>query len=180
MIGADTLEMLPTFQCLISMLMLLAQASNHLISTIFYRAEPSTFYGCWLLKKLLLLLPTKISIVRVKKNTATSCQCCAVSSVCCWWSERPTSENRVSMLHTMRGSDDRYDSHCAEYLLYISLQLYFLANTRAMHCTGAPPPTHFIKRNNFGKDWDRGMAARKERGQHGETVEKVDKKHLEI
>ena len=89
MIGADTLEMLPTFQCLISMLMLLAQAYNHLISTIFYRAEPSTFYGCWLLKKLLLLLLTKISIVRVKKNTATSCQCCvaAVSSVCCWWSE---------------------------------------------------------------------------------------------
>ena len=148
MIGADTLEMLPTFQCLISMLMLLAQASNHLISTIFYRAEPSTFYGCWLLKKLLMLLLTKISIVRVKKkkNTATSCQCCvaAVSSVCCWWSERPTSENRVSMLHTMRGSDDRYDSHCAEYLLYISLQLYFLANTRAMPCTGAPPPMHFI------------------------------------
>ena len=89
MIGADTLEMLPTFQCLISMLMLLAQASNHLTSTIFYRAEPSTFYGCWLLKKLLLLLLTKISIVRVKKNTATSCQCCVVvvSSVCCWWSE---------------------------------------------------------------------------------------------
>ena len=184
MIGADTLEMLPTFQCLISMLMLLAQGSNHLISTIFFRAEPSTFYGCWLLKKLLLLLLTKISIVRVKKNTATSCQCCVgcCSSVQCLLLVigAPTSENRVSMLHTMRGSDDRYDSHCAEYLLYISLQLYFLANTRAMHCTGAPPPTHFILKNNCGKDWDRGMAARKERGQHGETVEKVDKKHLEI
>ena len=82
MIGADTLEMLPTFQCLISMLMLLAQASNNLISTIFYRAEPSIFYGCWLLKKLLLLLLTKISIVRVKKNTATSCQCCPVLQQC--------------------------------------------------------------------------------------------------
>ena len=49
------------------------------------------------------------------------------------------------MLDTMPASDDRYDSHCAEYLLYISLQLYFLANTRAMHCTGAPPPTHLKK-----------------------------------
>ena len=88
MIGADTLEMLPTFQCLISMLMLLAQASNHLVSTIFYSAEPSTFYGCWLLKKLLLLILTKIRIVRVKKNTAISCQCCVVVlDVCCWWSE---------------------------------------------------------------------------------------------
>ena len=163
MIGADTLEMLPTFQCLISMLMLLAQAYNHLISTIFYRAEPSTFYGCWLLKKLLLLLLTKISIVRVKKNTATSCQCCVgCSSVQCLLLVigAPTSENRVSMLHTMRGSDDRYDSHCAEYLLYISLQLYFLANTRAMHCTGAPPPTHLILKT-CGKDSDRGMAAHK-------------------
>ena len=128
--------------------MLLAQASNHLVSTIFYSAEPSTFYGCWLLKKLLLLILTKIRIVRVKKNTAISCQCCVVVlDVCCWWSEPPTSENRVSMLDTMPASDDRYDSHCAEYLLYISLQLYFLANTRAMHCTGAPPPTHFNLKN---------------------------------
>ena len=151
--------MLPTFQCLISMLMLLAQASNHLVSTIFYSAEPSTFYGCWLLKKLLLLILTKIRIVRVKKNTAISCQCCVVVlDVCCWWSEPPTSENRVSMLDTMPASDDRYDSHCAEYLLYISLQLYFLANTRAMHCTGTPPPTHFILKN-CGRNWDRGMAA---------------------
>ena len=62
------------------------------------------------------------------------------------------------MLDTMPASDDRYDSHCAEYLLYISLQLYFLANTRAMHCTGTPPPTHFILKN-CGRNWDRGMAA---------------------
>ena len=176
MIGADTLEMLPTFQCLISMLMLLAQASNHLTSTIFYRAEPSTFYGCWLLKKLLLLLLTKISIVRVKKNTATSCQCCTVSVFVVGDRSPNFWKQSVNAAHNA-GSDDRYDSHCAEYLLYISLQLYFLANTRAMHCTGAPPPTHFILKNNCGKDWDRGMAACKERGQNGE---KVDKKHLEI
>ena len=62
------------------------------------------------------------------------------------------------MLDTMPASDDRYDSHCAEYLLYISLQLYFLANTRAMHCTGAPTPTHFLKKllRRLGL---RGMAA---------------------
>ena len=184
MIGADTLEMLPTFQCLISMLMLLAQASNHLISTI-YIAEPSTFYWCWLLKKLLLLLLTKISIVRVKKNTATSCQCCVVlccSSVQCLLLVigAPTSENRVSMLNTMQALMT-VTTHIVLNTFFTFLYNYiFLPTPEPCIALALLLPRILFLKNNCGKYWDRGMAARKERGQNGETVEKVDKKHLEI